>query len=137
VYKQGSCWAEAMNDYVEKRGNRQASFLKPILAHFRAMQLKDITPVVVSLYVQDNLSHLEPSNKKRAFYTPMNAVMKAGNKAGLCPLIVFEAPKVEKRTVAYANDVWMQIFLDNAHARIALTVLFMTLTAARFRGVQS
>ena len=51
VYKQGSCWAEAMNDYVEKRGNRQASFLKPILAQFGAMQLKDITPVVVSLYV--------------------------------------------------------------------------------------
>jgi len=40
-----------MNDYVEKRGNRQASFLKPILAQFGAMQLKDITPVVVSLYV--------------------------------------------------------------------------------------
>jgi len=97
-----------MNYYVEKLGNRLASFLKPILAHFGAMQLKDITPVVVSLCVQDNLGHLEPSSKKRAFYTPMNAVMKAGNKAGRCPLIVFEAPKVEKRTVEYANDVWMQ-----------------------------
>ena len=97
---------------------------------------KDITPAVVSLYVQDNPGRLEPSSKKRAFYTPMNAVMKAGNKAGRCPLIVFEAPKVEKRTVEYANDVWMQI-LDNAHARIALAALCITLTAARFRGVQS
>jgi len=43
---------------------------------------------------------------------------------------------VEKRTVEYANDVWMH-FLNNAHARIALTVLFMTVTAARFRGAQS
>lgn len=35
---------------------------------------------------------------------------------------------MERKTVEYANDVWMRLFMENAHARIALTVLFMTLT---------
>src|SRR5262245_41889273 len=95
------------------------------------MRLRDITPIMVSKYVQDTYEGLKPSSIKRPFYTPMNAVMKAGNKAQLCALVIFEAPKVIKNPVKYANDTWMRIFMDNAHARIALAVLFMTLPAAR------
>jgi hypothetical protein len=44
VYKQGACWAEAMNCYVEKKGNGQKAFLTPLLDHFGPMRLKEITP---------------------------------------------------------------------------------------------
>ena len=75
--KDAAVWAEAMTYYVEKRGNKQKAFLDPLLEHFGAMRLKDITPMVVSQYVTDHLSHLQPSSVKRAFYTPMNSVMRA------------------------------------------------------------
>lgn len=129
--KDSACWAEAMTYYMEKRGDSQKAFLAPLFDHFGAMRLKDITPVVVSSYVQDNLSHLEPSSIKRVFYTPMNSVMRAGHQAQLCPLMRFEPPKVKRKPVEYADDQWLRAFLEHAHARIALTVLFMTLTGAR------
>ena len=136
VYKKDSaCWAEAMNFYIEKRGIGEKPFLTPLLERFGAMKLKDITPVVVSNYVQDNLGHLEPSSVKRVFYTPMNAVMRAAFRAQLCPLIRFEPPKVKPVRIEYADDQWLRLFLENARPRIAIAVLFMTLTGARVSEV--
>jgi integrase len=114
---------------VEKGGEKR--FLKPLMARFEGTRLKDITPAAVSEFALEKYGHLQPASVKRFLYTPLNAVMRAGHRAQLCPLVRFDPPKVPKKPVEYADDKWLRTFLEYAHARIALTVLFMTLTATR------
>jgi integrase len=129
AYNHSACFADAVSVYIEKGGERR--FLKPLMDQFEGKRLKDMTPVEVSTFSLARYSHLAPLTIKRELYTPLNAVMRAGHKAGLCPLIVFEAPKGKRKPVSYADDQWLRLFLDTAFPRIALTVLFLTLTGAR------
>jgi integrase len=129
AYNHTACFADAVSVYIEKGGERR--FLKPLMDQFEGKRLKDMTPVEVSTFSLARYSHLAPLTIKRELYTPLNAVMRAGHKAGLCPLIVFEAPKGKRKPVSYADDQWLRLFLDTAFPRIALTVLFLTLTGAR------
>jgi integrase len=68
---------------------------------------------------------------RRHLYTPLNAVMRAAHRAQLAPLVVFEAPRVKRDPVTYADDRWLETFFRHAHFRVAAIVLFMTLTGAR------
>jgi integrase len=129
AYNHTACFADAVSIYIEKGGERR--FLKPIMDQFEAKRLKDMTPVEVSAFSVARYSHLAPLTIRRELYTPLNAVMRAGHKAGLCPLIVFEAPKGKRKPVSYADDQWLRLFLESAFPRIALMVLFLTLTGAR------
>jgi integrase len=122
-------WADAMNIYVEKGGEKR--YLQPLLDYFGPYRLKNITPQIVSAFAQDKYGDVQPATVKRVFYTPMNAVMRAGHRAQLCPLILFEAPKVKRKPVKYADDQWLRLFLEHSWPRIAMTILFMTLTGAR------
>jgi hypothetical protein len=42
----------------------------------------------------------------------MNAVLREVRTAKLCPLMRFEPPMAKKKTVEYAKDVWMRIFME-------------------------
>ena len=101
------------------------------MAQFQGTQIKDITPAVVSAFSTERYGHMEPSSVKRYLYTPLNAVLRAAHNAQLCPLIRFDPPKFKAKPVQYADDQWLRTFLEHAHPRIALTVLFLTLTGAR------
>ena len=129
AYNHSTVFADAVCVYREKGGERR--FLKPLLDKFEGTRLKDITPAEVSAFSLARYGHLAPLTIKRELYTPLNAVMRAGHKAGLCPLIVFEAPKGKRKPVTYADDQWLRTFLEYAFPRIALSVLFLTLTGAR------
>jgi integrase len=129
AYKHSACLADAVTVYLEKGGERR--FLKPIMDKFEGTRLRDMTPAAVSAFSLEKYGHLAPLTVKRELYTPLNAVMRAGHKAELCPLIVFEAPKGKRKPVSYADDQWLRRFLERANPRIALTVLFLTLTGAR------
>mgnify|MGYP001606871856 CR=1 FL=1 len=129
AYNRTACFADAVTVYVEKGGEKR--FLPPIMDQFEGKRLKDMTPIEVSAFSLARYGHLAPLTVKRELYTPLNAVMRAGHKAGLCPLIVFESPKGKRKPVTYADDQWLRLFLETAFPRIALTVLFLTLTGAR------
>lgn len=129
AYNHAACFADAVTVYLEKGGERR--FLGPLMDQWESTRLKDITPAGVSALSVLRYGHLAPLTVKRELYTPLNAVMRAAHKANLCPLIVFEAPKGKRKPVSYADDQWLRLFLESAHPRIALTVLFLTLTGAR------
>ena len=129
AYLNAAIFADAVSFYREKGG--EAKYLVPIMPHLEAMRLKDITPSIVSALSLKLYGHCDAATVKRHFYTPINAVMRAGHRAQLCPLVVFEAPKIKRKPIAYADDRWLRTFLEHAFARISLTVLFMTLTGAR------
>ena len=129
AYHKSTCFADAVKVYLEKGGERR--YLRPLMDNLEAMRLKDITPAIVSALSTQLYGHCEPGTVRRHFYTPLNAVMRAANRAQLCPLIVFDAPKAKRKPITYADDGWLRTFLEHAFARIALTVLFLTLTGAR------
>ena len=129
AYHKSSVFADAVNIYGEKGGEMR--YVKPLLDNLEGMRLRDITPVVVSALSTKLYGHCEPGTVRRHFYTPLNAIMRKAHQAHLCPLTVFDAPKVKRKPVDYANDQWLRTFLEHAFQRIALTVLFMTLTGAR------
>ncbi len=122
TYVRAATFADAFNVYAEKGG--ELRFAKPLLDRFEATNLKDITPAVVSQFSTDHYGHLQPASVKRFLYTPLNAIMKSAHRAQLCPLVRFDPPKVKRKPVDYADDRWLRTFLEYAHARIAITVLF-------------
>ena len=122
-------FAAAVLVYLEKGGERR--FLKPLLDRFGPMLLSALTPAIVSAAAADLYGHAKPATVRRQFYVPLNAVMKQASEAKLCHPISFDAPKVKREPVAYADDKWLAAFMGEAHFRIAVTVLFLTLTGAR------
>ena len=130
AFLRATTFADAVSVYLEKRPDAGAH-LGPLMDRFETVQLKDITPAVVSAFSTERYGHMEPSSVKRYLYTPLNAVLRQAHEAQLCPLMRFAPPKVKRKPVVYANDQWLRTFLEHAHARIALTVLFITLTGTR------
>ena len=122
-------FADAVSLYLEKGGEDR--FLPPIMDRFQGTKLVDISHVAVSDFAMQRYGHLQPASVKRFLYTPLNAVMRSAHRANLCPLIRFDPPKIPKKAVDYADDQWIDIFLKSAFPRIALTVMFITLTATR------
>ncbi len=129
AYLKAATFADAVSFYLEKGG--EGLHLQPLMDRFEAVQLKDITPAAVSEFSTQRYGHLEPSSIKRCLYTPINAVMRKAYEANYCPLIRFAPPKVKRKPIDYADDQWLRTFLEYAHHRIALVVLFLTLTGTR------
>jgi integrase len=122
-------FAQAALVYLEKGG--EGRFLDPLLERFGKTRLADITPAAVSEFARERFGDLAPATVKRQLYTPLNAVMRAANRANLGPLVVFEPPRVTAKPVDYADQAWLEAFFAAAHFRVAAIVLFMTLTGAR------
>jgi integrase len=122
-------FAQAALLYLEKGG--EGRFLAPLIERWGKWRLSDITPAAVSAFAREGFSAVAPATVKRQLYTPLNAVMRAAHRAQLGPLAVFEAPKVKRKPVAYADDRWLEQFFEHARFRVAAIVLFMTLTGAR------
>jgi integrase len=122
-------FAEAALLYLEKGG--EGRYLDPIIARFGGRRLAEITPALVSAFAREKYSGLAPATVKRHLYIPLNAVMRAANRAQLAPLYRFDPPKVKRAPVSYADDRWLAAFFAAAPFRVAAIVLFMTLTGAR------
>lgn len=122
-------FAEAAAIYMEKGGEKR--YLVPLIERWGEWRLVDITPAEVSKFARERFATAKPSTVRRQLYVPMNAVMRAANRANLGPLISFEAPRVKREPVAYADDRWLETFFASAHFQVAAIVLFMTLTGAR------
>lgn len=127
-------FSQAATVYMEKGGERR--FLPPLIERWGAWRLPDITPAEVSRFASEAFAHKAPATVKRELYTPLNAVMRAAHRNKLGPLVVFEAPKVKRQPVEYADRAWFEAFMAEAARRpagfrIAACVLFMTLTGAR------
>lgn len=120
---------ECANLYLEKGGEQR--FLIPLIKRWGDMKVKDLTEAIVSKAAHETYSGCQPSTIKRQFYVPLNAIIAAGGRAKLCPMLRFDPPRVPKKEVDFAEDEWMRTFIANAHFRIAATVLFMTMTGAR------
>lgn len=129
AYHHSASFADALDIYLEKGGEDR--YVQPLLDNLGATRLRDITPSVASALATKLYGHCQPLTVRRHFYTPLNAIMRKASTAHLCPLVIFEAPKGKRKPVDYADDVWLRSFLEHAFARIALTVLFMTLSGAR------
>lgn len=121
--------ADAVIYYLEQGGERR--FLAPILDRWGATRLGEITPIDVSAFASERYGHLRPATVKRELYTPLNAVMRAANRAGLVGLVRFDAPKVKPAPAAYADEAWLAALLACANPRLALAVLLLTTTGAR------
>lgn len=115
--------------YLEKGGEKR--YLEPLILRWGNMRLASITPTEVSRAARELYPNHSPATTKRQFYTPLNAVMKAASKGNMAPLVRFDPPKIPRHQVVYADDRWLGIFYQHAGFQIAVTVLFMTLTAAR------
>jgi integrase len=122
-------FSQAALVYLEKGG--EGRYLPPLIERFGTMRLAQITPAVVSQFARERFGDVSPATVKRTLYTPLNSVMRAAHRAQLGPLVVFEAPKVKRKPVQYADDRWIEQFFAHAHFRVAAIVLFMTLTSAR------
>ena len=122
-------FSEAVLVYAEKGG--EGRFLEPLIERWGNVRLSDITAHDVSRFARERYGALAPATVKRQLYTPLNAVMRAAAKAGLCGLRVFEAPKVVRHPVRYASEDWLRKFLTYANPRITAMVCFLTLTGAR------
>ena len=122
-------FADAVAIYIEKGG--EGAHLRPLLEKFEAFKLKDITPAEVSRFAQARFAHMQPPSVKRYLYTPLNAIMRAAHRAQLAPLVRFDPPKFKRKPVEYADNHWLRTFLEFAHPRLALIVMFMTLTGTR------
>ena len=123
-------FAQAAAVYMEKGGERR--FLPPLIERWGKWRLAQITPAVVSAYATQRYPDAKASTVRRHIYVPLNAVMKCANENLSAPLVVFRGPKVKRKMITdYADDRWLEAFFAHAHFRIAATVLFLTLTAAR------
>ncbi len=122
-------FSDAVIYYLEQKGDPK--FTDPIVAEFGKLEISDITPQMVSSFGARKFGHLKPSSLKRVLYTPLNAVINRAFKAEMCAFKRFTAPKFRTAPVQAADDDWFRTFLARAPARIALTVTFLSLSAAR------
>lgn len=129
VYNSKKTVSEAIAVYIEKGGERR--YLGLINERFGELGLTDVTPEIVSRYALETFAHMKASSIRRQFYTPLNAVMRAAHDAGMCPLVRFKPPKVEKIMMNFANAEWLRTFHANAWPQISIFVLFISSTAAR------
>lgn len=129
VYHSKKTLSEAIAIYVEKGGEKR--YLHLIHERFGKDALSDITPEAVSRFALETFGHMKASSIRRQYYTPLNAVMKAAHQAGMCPLVRFKPPKVERVMRSYATAEWLRTFHSYAWPQISIFVLFTSSTAAR------
>lgn len=129
VYLHDKTFLQAIDMYLEKGG--EGRFLAPIHEKFGAWKLRDVTAEAVSRGATELYPEHEPSTVKRQYYVPMNAIMRTAHEAGWCHDLRFKAPKVKRKPVDYADDLWFRIFHANAGARISLFVKILHTTGAR------
>jgi integrase len=122
-------FAEAVTLYLQQGG--EARFLAPLLDRWGAKRLAEITQVEVSAAVHEIYPGRSAAYQVRAVFTPTSAVLRCAARAGLCPLVAFEKPKVRRKPVAYADDDWFQKVLPHCNSHLTAVILFLTLTGAR------
>ncbi len=127
--KRTSLFAEAVVLYVE--GGGEARFLKPLLDRWGSRRIEEITASEVAQAARDIYPARTAATLDRQLYTPLNAVLRKGAKAGLADFKVFERPKVKRQPVTIPEESWLWAFIPHASPRLAACVLFMSFTAAR------
>jgi integrase len=122
-------FAEAVTHYLQQGG--EARFLTPLLDRWGAKRLAEISQVEVSAAAHAIYPGRSAAYQVRAVFTPTSAVMRCAARAGLCPLVAFEKPKIRRKPIAYADDAWFQKVLPHCNPNLTAILLFLTLTGAR------
>lgn len=129
IYLHDKTFLQAIDMYLEKGG--EGRFLAPIHEKFGTWKLRDVTAEAVSRGATELYPDHEPSTVKRQYYVPMNAIMRTAHEAGWCHDLRFKAPKIKRKPVDYADDLWFRVFYANAGRRIELFLKTLHATGAR------
>lgn len=122
-------FTDAVSLYLAKGG--EGRFLAPIHERFGRLKMRDIVPELVARTAAEIYPDHEPSTVRRQYYVPMNAIMRTAHQAGWCHDVRFQLPKVKRKPVDYADDLWFKIFYANCGRRIELFLKTLHATGAR------
>jgi integrase len=128
--KRTTLFAEAVSLYLE--GGGEAQFVGKLLDRFGAQRMADITQSDVQTFARDAYRNSGPQSVDRTVFTPLIAIYRAANAAGMCELPSFRRPKMpDREAVTFARDEDLARLLPKCGARLRAAVLFLSYTGAR------
>jgi integrase len=128
--KRTTLFAEGLSLYLEQGG--EARFTEKLLDRFGAYRMADITQADVLKFARETYPNSGPEGIDRQVFTPLIAIFRAANAAGMCELPSFKRPKKpEREAVQYADDEYVARLLPSCGVRLNAAVLSISYTAAR------
>lgn len=127
--KRTAIFAEAVEHYLNVGG--EARFLGKLLDRWGAWRISEITDVEVARGAHELYPGRSAAYHVRAVYTPVQACLRAAEKAGLCPHVTFTKPKIKRKPVVFARDDWFQAVLPACQPNLAALLVFISTTGAR------
>jgi integrase len=123
--------ADAIVSYIES--GRSEKYLRPIVDHFGAWRICDISQTEVTRLAQKLFPNRSPATINRHLYTPLIAVLNHAKRSGMVKSIpTLTRPKERQKPTVYANDEWLVQFLaQNMPKPLRAIVLFMSFTGSR------
>lgn len=123
--------AEAVVSYIES--GRNEKYLRPIVDHFGAWRICDISQTEVTRLAQKMFPNRSPATINRHLYTPLVAVLNHAKRSGMVRSVpTLTRPKERQKPTVYANDEWLVQFLAQSMPKpLRAIVLFMSFTGSR------
>jgi integrase len=121
---------EAVDLYRVKGGSRR--FAGPLVKHFGARRLTDIRDLDVANFATLYYPTATPATLNRQVYTPLIAIWRQANAAGLCGPHEFTRPKKGKTVaVTFATDEDLAILLPVCSLELDAAIRLLSFTGAR------
>lgn len=115
--------------YVRQGG--EARFLEPLVRRWGDWRVGDLTPAEITRAAHELYPERSPAWHVRAVFTPINAMLTAAAKAGLCTWTRVPGPAVKRPPITAASDDHIAQLLPHCGVRLAALVLFLTFTGSR------
>ncbi len=123
-------FAEAIVLYQQK--GHSLRFTGPLTRHFHARQLSSITDLDVMQFCQLTYPNASPQTVNRQVYSPLIAIWRVAQEAGMCGPHEFRRPKQpEREAVLFATEEEISALADAGTERLRAAVLLLTFTGAR------
>lgn len=123
-------FGEAVELYVRSGG--EVRFLEPLVRAFGPRRMADITQADVMRFITERYPKTGSQGINRQVYTPLIAIYRIANKAGMGPLPTFIRPKLERGSaVRFATDDDLRRILPYCSARLVGAIMTMSLGGAR------
>ena len=122
-------FAQAAQMYLD--AGKSERFLAPLVAHWKATAVKDITAGAVRQSAVTLYPHAVAATRNRQVIAPTQAVINHAAAMELCPAIRVKRFPVQK-TIRQASSLeWLQAFTAAASPRLSAFAWFLFLTGAR------
>lgn len=126
-------FAEAAVSYLKNGG--EATFIDPVIKHFGARALREITPGNITAAAPVLYPGRSPATWNRQVITPARAIIMHGHQMGWCAPIKVKQFKTAKPKRVAIDRSWIDAFMREAGARelphLAALYLFMFQTGTR------